>query len=141
MAYYRTSLDHKRYWSDRKHVASVNHIKTTFIMVKNTNLCVDLKTVLQQDALLTKGLPYNGVLTRDSDDHYLFEEAVRHNRHGRRNPKLFDGNYCSLVHMQNGRYQIHMKTIDASSISDSQSLAFKVYSELLNAFAIIDNGI
>ena len=110
-------------------------------MVKNTNLCVDLKTVLQQDTLLAKGVPYHGVLTRNSADHYLFEEAVRYNRHGRRNPKLFDGNYCSLVHMQNGRYQIHMKTIEASSISDSQELAFNVYSELLNAFTIIDNGI
>ena len=107
-------------------------------MVKNTNLCVDLKTVLQHDTVLSEGMPYNGVLTRDSDDHYLFEEAVRYNRHVRRNPKLFDGNYCSLVHMQNGRYQIHMRTIDASSIDDSRSLAFKVYSELLNIFDIID---
>ena len=108
-------------------------------MNKNTNLCVDLKTVLQRDTLLAEGIPYNGVLTRDGDQHFLFEEAVRHNRHGRRNPKLFDGNYCSLVHMQNGRYQIHMRTIDASSIDDSQTLAFKVYSELLNVFEIIDN--
>ena len=107
-------------------------------MNKNTNLCVDLKTVLQQDTLLAKGVPYNGVLTRDGDQHFLFEEAVRHNRHGRRNPKLFAGNYCSLVHMQNGRYQIHMKTINASAITDPSDFAFKVYSELLNAFKIID---
>ena len=31
-----------------------------------------------------------------------------------------------------------MRTIDASSIDDSQTLAFKVYSELLNVFDIID---
>lgn len=107
-------------------------------MVKNTNLCVDLKTVLQHDTLLSKGQPYNGVLTRDSDDHYLFEEAVRYNRHVRRNPKLFDGEFVSLVHMQNGRYQCHMKTINASSITNRQELAFKVYTELLTAFNIID---
>jgi hypothetical protein len=40
--------------------------------------------------------------------------------------------------MQNGKYQIHMKTIDASAIEDRQQLAFNVYSELLTAFKIID---
>ena len=84
-------------------------------MQKNVNLCVDLKTVMQNDALLVEGQCYSGVLTRDSEDHYVFEESV--NKGGRcpRNPKLFDGQYCSLVHMQNGKYQIHMKTINASA--------------------------
>ena len=34
--------------------------------------------------------------------------------------------------------EIDMKTIDASGELDRQELAFKVYSELLNAFNIID---
>ena len=55
-----------------------------------------------------------------------------------RNPKLYDGNYISLVHMANGRYQCHMRTINASGNFDRQELAFKVYSELLTAFNIID---
>ena len=46
-------------------------------MKKNTNLCVDLKTVMQNDVLLVEGQCYTGVLTRDSKDHFLFEEAVR----------------------------------------------------------------
>ena len=74
---------------------------------------------------------------RDGEDHYVFEESCQ--RKGcQRNPKLYDGNYCSLVHMQNGKYQIHMKTINASSISDRNQFAFNVYSELLTAFSIID---
>ena len=107
-------------------------------MIKNSNPNVDLKTVMQNDALLVEGQCYSGVLTRDSEDHYVFEESV--NKGGRcpRNPKLFDGQYCSLVHMQNGKYQIHMKTINASAISDRNQLAFNVYSELLTAFSIID---
>ena len=40
--------------------------------------------------------------------------------------------------MQNGKYQIHMKTINASAIADRNEFAFRVYSELLNAFSIID---
>ncbi len=106
-------------------------------MKKNTNLCVDLKTVMQSDAHLVEGQCYTGVLTRDGEDHFIFEESCHRGR-SPRNPKLFDGNYCSLVHMQNGKYQIHMKTINASAIDDRNQLAFNVYSELLNAFSIID---
>jgi len=108
-------------------------------MIKNTNLCIDLKTIMQEDAQLAEGQTYRGVLTRDSDDHFLFEEEAKTTGHrDKRNPKLFDGKFCSLVHMQNGRYQIHMKTIDASGALDRKDLAFKVYTELLNAFEIID---
>lgn len=107
-------------------------------MNKNTNLCVDLKTIMQDDVLLNQGQCYNGVLTRIGEDHFLFEEAVHVDRHGRRNPKIYEGKHISLVHMQNGRYQVHMKTIDASTSVDHKDLAFKVYSELLNAFSIID---
>ena len=67
----------------------------------------------------------------------MFEESCRKHRCPR-NPKIFDGQYCSLVHMQNGKYQIHMKTINASSITDRNQFAFNVYSELLTAFSIID---
>ena len=37
-----------------------------------------------------------------------------------------------------GKYQIHMKTINASAIADRNQLAINVYSELLTAFSIID---
>ena len=106
-------------------------------MQKNVNLCVDLKTVMQKDALPIEGQCYTGVLTRDGEEHFVFEESCRKHRCPR-NPKLFDGQYCSLVHMQNGKYQIHMKTINASSITDCNQFAFNVYSELLEAFTIID---
>lgn len=108
-------------------------------MQKNTNLCVDLKTILQEDSHLTLGQTYRGVLTRSDEDLYLFEEETKSSGccH-RRNPKLYDGRYVSLVHMQNGRYQVHMRTIDAGIVQDRQELAFKVYSELLHAFEIID---
>lgn len=107
-------------------------------MIKNTNLCVDLKTKMQEDVLLTIGHCYRGVLTRDEDDHYLFEEEVHTTGHRpKRNPKLYDGNYCSLVHMQNGKYQFHMKTIEASPKLDANSVAMEVAQEIVEAFKII----
>ena len=103
-------------------------------------LCIDLKTILQEDALLNPGQCYRGVLSRTSEDQYLFEEETHKptDRNGRRNPKLFNGRYVSLVHMQNGKYQVHMRTIDASAPLDCRALAFHVYNELLTAFEIID---
>lgn len=108
-------------------------------MNKNTNLCVDLKTIMQEDVLLNEGQCYRGCLTRDGEDHYLFEEEAHTSGHRhKRNPKLFDGKFVSLVHMQNGKYQVHMRTIDASTNVDKKDLAFSVYNELLAAFNIID---
>ena len=89
-----------------------------------------------QDDEITTHKCLNGVIYKTTEG-FRFEEAVRKGR-PKRNPKLFDGKFCSLVHMANGKYQIHMKTIDASGELDRQELAFKVYSELLNAFNIID---
>ena len=107
-------------------------------MQKNTNLCIDLKTIMQEDALLNPGQCYRGVLSRTDEDQYLFEEAVSKSQHARRNPKLFDGKYISLVHMQNGKYQVHMRTIDTTTQLDRNALAFQVYHELIEAFTIID---
>ena len=67
-------------------------------MNKNTNLCVDLKTIMQEDVLLTEGQCYRGCLTRDGEDHYLFEEEAHTSGHRhKRNPKLFDGKFVSLA--------------------------------------------
>lgn len=105
-------------------------------MQKKTYISTNLSCTLQQDTEITNEKCLTGVISKTHDG-FRFEEAIRKGR-PKRNPKLFDGHYCSLVHMQNGKYQIHMKTIDASSITDRQDLAFRVYSELLNAFTIID---
>lgn len=108
-------------------------------MKKNIQLCIDLKTIMQDETLLTQGRTYRGVLSHISDNLFLFEEETKSARKSTRlNPKLFEGQYCSLVHMQNGRYQVHMKTLEPSAAVDPKKLAFNVYSELLKAFAIID---
>ena len=105
-------------------------------MQKRIYTAIDLACTLQQDSEITTDKCLNGVISR-SDKGFRFEEAVRKGR-PKRNPKLYDGNFISLVHMANGRYQCHMKTINASGNFDRQELAFKVYSELLTAFNIID---
>lgn len=102
-------------------------------MVKNTNLCVDLKTVMQKDALLVKGQCYKGLMTRDGEDHFLFEETC--SRGTVHNPKLYDGEFLSMTRHSNGRYQCHLKTMKDGV--DKDAYALNVYSELKNALNII----
>ena len=86
-------------------------------------------------SILYGRLLINGVMSKTRDG-FLFEQAIR--KGGcKRNPKLFEGDYCSLVHQRDGKYKIHMKTIDASTITNSQSFAFSLYCELLNALSIV----
>jgi len=106
-------------------------------MIKTNYTSVNLTCVMQEVELTTDKCPTGVISINPADGSFRFEEGVKKPRPAR-NTKLFDGNYCSLVHMQNGRYQIHMKTINASGSFDRQDLAFKVYSELLTAFNVID---
>ena len=107
-------------------------------MKKNLNICVDLKTVMQSETHLTIGHCYRGMLSRTGEDKFLFEETVSE-RTIRHNPKLYKGKYVSLIHMQNGRYGVYMRTIDPSVTIDRKELAFKVYSELMEALEVIEN--
>lgn len=105
-------------------------------MTKNNCLCIDLKTVMQQDALLEKGKCYTGVLSRTDEEHYRFEESIRRAR-APRNPKLFDGNHISMTRMMNGKYQLHLKTMEAAAIEPAK-YAFEVYGEILDALKIME---
>ena len=44
-------------------------------MVRNTFLCVDLKTLLADDRVLVLDKPCKGILVRDDQDHFTFSEA------------------------------------------------------------------
>ena len=76
---------------------------------------------------------YRGVFTPTGENKFLFEEAAHRQQSAVRNPKLFVGEYISLVRKQNGYYQVHCRTINPHPALDVNDLAFKVYSELLTA--------
>ena len=97
---------------------------------------VNLTCAFQQMTDLPTDHCIGGVLSR-TDNSFKFEEAVKQSRRPKRNPKLFEGDFCSLVHMQNGKYQLHMWTINTSGDFKRNELAYKVYCEIMNAFEII----
>ena len=108
-------------------------------MKKNTILCVDLKTILQEDTLLRQGQTYRGVLTRNAEHHYLFEEeAHTSGRTHRLNPKLYVGHYVTLVRRQDGRYQLHCRAFEADTLGKRNELASKIFTELVEALQIIE---
>lgn len=109
---------------------------------KTMKICesINLKTVMFGQQGICPGNCYRGSLSLNEEGQYLFEEAVPIDRHGKRNPKLFEGHYISLVHMQNGKYQCHCRTINAHKVTNPVELATNVYNELLEAFTIIDKA-
>ena len=93
-----------------------------------------LACLLQENTVMNPSKCLTGVLSQTPNG-FCFEEAIRKGR-APRNPKLFDGKYISMVRMQNGRYQIHFKTMDQPI--DREHFAFGVYCEVAHALQVID---
>lgn len=95
---------------------------------------VSLTCLLQQAEEITSDNCPTGIISRTPEG-FRFEEAIRKGR-APRNPRLFDGQYLSMVRMRNGRYQLHLKTM--TDVLDHEKYAFGVYSEVVNALKIIE---
>lgn len=95
---------------------------------------VKITLMLQNDEELTANKCLSGILSLESNTGtLLFEESIR--RSGpKRNPKLYDGKFISLVRMQNGNYKCHMKSFDPSKSGSCHELALKVFDEITAAF-------
>ena len=63
----------------------------------NTELCVDLKTILTSDRRAKMRKDYTGVLTRDGRDHFTFIENAPERKTCKRNPLVYRG-YAINVH-------------------------------------------
>ena len=103
-------------------------------MHKKTYSNINLICTLQKSEELQESQCLVGVMSK-SPDGFRFEEAIRKGRPPR-NPKLYDGKFISMVKMQNGRYQCHLKTMDKGF--DKHTFAEGVYQDVVNALKIID---
>lgn len=104
-------------------------------MQKRTYFNTTITCTLQKSDELQESQCLTGVISK-SREGFRFEEAIRKGRPPR-NPKLYDGKYISMVKMQNGRYQCHIKTFDPKEM-DRKQVALDIYSEIAQAFQIID---
>ena len=106
-------------------------------MYKQTINNISLQLVMQQpQVVINPSMSHAGVLSMNGEG-FRFEEAVKIKRH-RRNPKLYEGDYVSLVHRSDGKYACTLKYIrDQEKDFDHNTVAFRIYLELIDALQII----
>ncbi|MBO5955795.1 MAG: hypothetical protein J6Q10_03235, partial [Clostridia bacterium] len=79
-------------------------------MYKQTINNISLQLVMQQpQVVINPSMRHAGVRSMNGDG-FRFEEAVKQKR-PRRNPKLYEGDYVSLVHRSDGKYACTLKHI------------------------------
>lgn len=106
-------------------------------MYKKVFSNVSLQVVMQQQPeVFNQNMCLTGVLSKNPDG-YKFEESVKIKR-PRRNPKLYEGDYVSLVHRSDGKYACSLKYIRPKDEGfDPLEVAFRMYLELNDALQII----
>ena len=74
----------------------------------NTELCIDLKTILTSDRRARMRKDYRGVLTRDGREHYTFIETPA-STDGKRNPHVFEGEFITITRRSDGSLRPNFK--------------------------------
>ena len=107
---------------------------------RNTDLAVDLKTILHSDTCMKTGKGYRGVLCRDQDAdieefrchdaHYTFIETVSPAPR-KRNPHVFKGKYITVTRKDDGSLHPNFKPLKMDKDFSVERYAIGVSNELL----------
>ena len=108
---------------------------------RNTDLSVNLKTILRSDRKMKPCKDYQGVLRLDAegtveeflsrDAHYTFVETLPWT--SKRNPRLFNGKYISITRRPDGSLRPNFKPLKVTKGFSVERYTFKVYLELHKA--------
>lgn len=105
-------------------------------MYKQTINNISLQLVMQQPQVTDQPMCLAGVLSKNQNE-FRFEQSVKQKR-PRRNPKLYEGKYVSLVHRSDNKYACTLKCITPKTEGfDHHNVAFRIYLELIDALQII----
>jgi hypothetical protein len=99
---------------------------------RNTDLCMDVKTILRSDRVTMVGKSYPGVLTRDNDDHYTFTETVQACVE-KRNPQVYRGKHITVTRKDDGTYRPNFRPIPRGEGFSLERYALGVYNEICMA--------
>ena len=107
---------------------------------RNTDLSVDLKTILRSDRTMKVGKEYPGVLRCDQeasiegfrcrDAHYTFIETLPQST-GKRNPHVFVGEYITITRREDGTLRPNFKPMKIDGKFSIERYAIGVSNELL----------
>ena len=107
---------------------------------RNTDLCMDVKTILRSDRVTKIGKDYPGVLTRDNDDHYTFTETVQACVE-KRNPQVYRGKHITVTRKDDGTYSPNFRPVKVGAGFNVGRYAAGVANELLWALeGLVENG-
>ncbi len=100
---------------------------------RNTDFCMDVKTLLRSDRITRIGKVYQGLLRLDDRYHYTFTEtqAVKTQR---RNPRIYDGRYVTLTLQADGSLRPNLRQVKISAGFDVDDYILGVRNELRSAF-------
>ena len=108
----------------------------------NTELDVNLKTMLRGDRCMQRGKDYQGVMRRDSDAevdeflcrdaHFTFIETVPQ-KPCKRNPRVFDGQYITITRRSDGSLWPNFKPLRKVTGFTVDGYAIRVCNELRKA--------
>ena len=108
---------------------------------RNTDLSVNLKTILRSDRKMKAGKEYQGVFRLDAeavveeffarDAHYTFVETQPWL--SKRNPRLFNGKYISITRRPDGSLRPNFKPLKVTKGFSVERYTFNVYLELHKA--------
>ena len=106
---------------------------------RNTDLSVDLKTVLRSDRSMKKSKEYQGVLRLDSeteieefrcrDAHYTFIETLPWR--SKRNPRLFNGKHITVTRRDDGSLRLNFRPLKIDKDFSVYRYALGVFNELM----------
>ena len=108
---------------------------------RNTDLSVNLKTILHSDRKMKPCKDYQGVLRLDAegtveeflsrDAHYTFVETQPWT--SKRNPRIFNGKYISITRRPDGSLRPNFKPLKVTKGFSVERYTFNVYLELHKA--------
>ena len=113
---------------------------------KNTELCMDVKTLLRSDCRMKAGKDYHGVLRRDLtceefkyNEVMTFVETVSQKR-VKRNPQVYVGETITVTRRDDGSYSPNFRPIHTGPGFNVEHYASSVANELLWALGGLVGG-
>lgn len=119
----------KKHSTNHKKATEPRHYKV------NTVLCVDVKEKLRHDPFAIIGKNYLGVLTRDKEFHYTFQEVSSIYSLVKRNTKVFEGQFITITRRKDETLRPNFKPMKLNDGLTASSYATGVANELLFALS------
>ena len=98
----------------------------------NTDLCVDIKTLLRHDPLARFGKNYLGLLRHDNDYHYTFREIAPITSQ-KRNHRVYYGETITITQRDNGTLRLNFRPLTIGPDFNIGAYATAVANELFRA--------